>query len=424
MALKLYRGNLVFTVSKDAFTLVPGGYVAVEDGRVAEVAPIFPEKYRAAELIDFGDRLLLPGFTDLHLHAAQYPNMGLGYDCELLPWIEKYTYPVENRAANLDYARKIYGALLRDLWKNGVTRAVVMGPADAASCDLLMELYLKSGLSCYCGKRHADHPFNKFPCESTADSLEAARALLEKYRDRSPLVKYMLNPGFAPGCSNELLCAVGRLAAETGAPVHSHLDENRSEVALVKQRFPRDETYADVYLRRGLFGQTPTVMAHCIHTTDRERSLLRRHGVYAAHCIHSNLDLQSGVMPLRRYLDEGIRVGLGSDIAGGHTLNMLDTMRAAVAAAKMRSVYCGEAPVTLSEVFYLATKGGGSFFGKVGSFEPGYEFDCLVVDDASLEDFTERTLLERVERFVYRGDDRNIVRRFVSGRDVPEPRDL
>lgn len=164
-----------------------------------------------------------------------------------------------------------------------------------------------------------------------------------------------------------------------------------------------------------------TIMAHCIHTTEDEIQLLRDSDIYVAHCVHSNFDLASGIMPLRRYLDEGIKVGLGSDISGGHTMNMMDIMRTTIEASKYYFVKEGKKPVTISEAFYLATKGGGSFFGKVGSFEPGYTFDALVVDDDAFPDMRNVSITERIERFIYNGDDRQIKIRFCDGAELAKP---
>ena len=139
-------------------------------------------------------------------------------------------------------------------------------------------------------------------------------------------------------------------------------------------------------------------------------------------CPISNLNLSSGIAPVRRFLEEGVSVGLGSDVSGGHRLSIMDTMASAVECSKMRWKYVdGRAPLTTAEVFYLATKGGGSFFGKVGSFEPGYAMDCLVVDDTRLSDEIPRFIKERLERFIYLGDDREIRARYVDGTLLADP---
>ena len=162
-------------------------------------------------------------------------------------------------------------------------------------------------------------------------------------------------------------------------------------------------------------------MAHCVYSSDEEIELMRRNGVMAVHCPTSNLNIASGMSPVRTLLDRGVRVSLGSDISGGHDLSMFRVMVYALQVSKMLSVTQGVQPqLTLPEVFWCATKSAGSFFGQVGSFEPGYEFDALVIDDSELN-FDHYTLLERLERFIYLGDDRHIVHRYCRGQEIAEP---
>ena len=162
-------------------------------------------------------------------------------------------------------------------------------------------------------------------------------------------------------------------------------------------------------------------MAHCVYTEGKEMRLIKRNGVMVAHCPTSNLNVASGMAPIRKFLDEGLRVGLGSDISGGHDLNIFRVMVYAIQVSKMHFQKNHARPfLTLSEAFWMATKSAGSFFGRVGSFEPGYEFDALVIDDSDLN-HDHYSLPERLERYVYLGDDRQIVHRFCRGKEVLKP---
>ena len=171
-------------------------------------------------------------------------------------------------------------------------------------------------------------------------------------------------------------------------------------------------------------GQTPTVMAHCIHLSAAEMDRMEETQTMVSHCPYSNVNLSSGIAPIRKLLEHHIPVGLGSDISGGHAVSMAKVLMEAIGLSKMKWVEVDNqyAPLTLSEAFYLATKGGGTFFGKVGSFEEGYELDALVIDDTSMFDANERSLEERLERWIYIGDDRHIMKRYVAGRLVEEPK--
>jgi guanine deaminase len=252
------------------------------------------------------------------------------------------------------------------------------------------------------------------------DGMRMLKAHLDEHGDG--LVKPIITPRFVPSCSDKMLRALGEYAAETGLPVQSHLSENRSEIDWVKELEPESTCYGDAYNRYGLFGQTPTLMAHCCYTDGEEMELMRKNGVYVVHCPMSNSNLSSGMAPIRKFLNAGIHVALGTDVSAGHHMSMLRVMQYAIQVSKLNYAQTrGQMPfLSLSEVFYLATKAGGSFFGKVGSFEPGYEFDALLIDDKYLN-FDNYTLEQRLERYIYLGDDRDIKRRFCRGVELTEP---
>ena len=264
-------------------------------------------------------------------------------------------------------------------------------------------------------------PYNLI--ETTKDSIERTENILKKYNDKNALVQPIITPRFVPSCDTELMNALGNLAEKYDVKVQSHLSENKGEIAWVKDLHPESKNYADVYDKAKLFGQQPTVMAHCIYVTEDEMDLMAKNQVYVAHCPTSNFNLSSGIAPIRKFLNKNIPVGIGTDISAGHTVSMMTTIVTAIQASKMYWLYVNDDEECLSttEAFYLATKGGGSFFGKVGSFEKDYEFDALVIDDSSLSDYNKRTIEERIQRFIYTGDDRQISKRYVRGKELKEP---
>ena len=148
--------------------------------------------------------------------------------------------------------------------------------------------------------------------------VEGNEALIAEFNKPDALVRPIITPRFVPSCTSEMLRACGQLADKYQLPVQSHLSENLSEIAWVKELETESQSYGDAYFRYGLFGQTPTVMAHCVWTAGDELELMKRQGVMVAHCPTSNLNLASGLAPIRTFLEEGIPVGLGSDISGGH----------------------------------------------------------------------------------------------------------
>ncbi len=417
------KGNIVFTPNKDKLEIHEDSYIIVADGKVVEISKELDKSYKDYTLKDFTGKLIIPGFIDLHLHAPQYPNRGLGLDKELIPWLETYTFPEEGKYGDLDYSRKVFTRLINELWRVGTTRAVVFASVHKDSTKLLMDMFMEAGLGAYVGKVNMDRNTAPELTENTIDSILETEEILKAYMDKSPLVKPIITPRFAPTCSEELLKALGDLAFKYNAAVQSHLNENNAEVLWVKELFPQSENYASVYEDFNLFGQTKTIMAHCIYNKDDEIDLMAKNGVYAAHCPYSNYNLSSGIMPVRRHLDKGVPVGLASDISGGNSLSISNIIAGTIQASKMVWLNTDrkEAALTFSEGFFLGTKGGGSFFGKVGSFEKGYEFDALVIDDSSLSDIKDLSIEERIQKFIYIGDDRNIVERYVQGRKLDQP---
>lgn len=418
------KGDIVFTPSMDEFKIYKDSYLVSENGKIVGIFEKLDEKYKDYTLKDYTGKMIIPGFVDIHLHAPQFPNRGMGYDKELLPWLQSYTFPEEAKYKDIKYAERVYRDFVKELWKNGTTSAVIYGTIHKESTKLLMDLLIESGIRAYVGKVNMDR--NSIPnlTEDTERSLRETEELILEYKDKSPLVKPIITPRFVPTCSDALLEGLGKLALKYDVPVQSHLSENTDEVKWVSELHPDAKNYASVYDKFNLFGQRRTIMAHCIHNTDEEIDLMAKNGVYAAHCVHSNFNLSSGIMPVRKFLDKKVPVGLGSDISGGHEISIPKVMAASIQASKMKWLETGKKlkPLTLLEVFYLATKGGGSFFGKVGSFEKGYEMDCLIIDDSNLGIYRELTVEERLEKFIYLGDDRNIVDRYVAGKLLKEPR--
>ena len=370
---------------------------------------------------DFGEALVIPGLNDLHTHAPQYAFRGTGMDLELLDWLEKYTFPEEGRYAEEAYARKAYGLFVEELKNGPTTRACIFATTHVPATLRLMDLLEESGLSTLVGKVSMDRDCPGDIREETAQALGAVREWLERSKEYQR-TRPILTPRFIPSCTDPLLEGLGRLQKETGLPVQSHLSENPGEIELVKSLCPWAQSYGHAYDRFGLFGGEgcPTVMAHCVHSAPAEVELMAERGVFVAHCPQSNANLASGIAPVRAYLDRGIPVGMGTDVAGGHSLSMFRAVTDAVQVSKLRWRLTDSslAPLTFPEALWLATRGGGAFFGKVGALEPGYAADLLVLDDSGLPAPRELSPEERLERIFYLGDDRNVRSKYVAGRKM------
>ena len=421
---KIYKAHIFYTKEQNRFEVLENGYVAVsDDGHVKGVATdLSALADEEAEVIDFGDRLLIPAMNDLHVHASQYRNQGIAMDLELLPWLQNYTFPEEVKYTDTAYAERMYRRFVHDLWRFGTMRACVFATTHTESTRLLMRLFREAGMGALVGKVAMNRNCPEGLKELVEEMVQGYETLIEEWRrSEDSLVRPIITPRFIPSCTPEMLHACGKLAAKYQLPVQSHLSENKDEIAWVQSLEKESTCYGDAYDRYGLFGQTPTVMAHCVWTAEEELALKKHRKVVVAHCPTSNFNVASGMAPIRKFLDEGLRVGLGSDISGGHDLSIFRMMVYAIQVSKMHYQKNHHRPfLSLSEAFWLATKSAGSFFGRVGSFEPGYEFDALVIDDSDLN-FDNYSLLERLERYIYLGDDRQIVHRFCRGKIIKEP---
>lgn len=413
------KGDICHTAEFGRLLSYEDSYLVCRDGLVEGIYKELPDRFKGIFVYDYTGRLICPGMTDLHVHAPQYAYRGIGMDLELLEWLDTITFPQESHYAEPEFAHAAYDVFTEDVKASPTTRAVVFATIHREATEYLMESFDRAGLGAFIGKVNMDRNSPDSYREETDESVAQTRKWLEETMTAYEHVKPIITPRFVPSCTNRLMEELGRMAGEYKLPVQSHLSENLSEIDWVKELEPESEGYADAYDRFNLFGgESKTVMAHCIHMREDEISLMKKRGVFVAHCPQSNMNLRSGIAPMRHLIDSGVRCGLGSDIAGGSSINMFKAVTDAIQVSKLRwRIMDGEAaPLTFPEAFYLATKGGGEFFGKVGSFEKGYEFDALVIEDNMAKTTLPLNIAQRLERTMYLGHAGFIKAKFVAGR--------
>ena len=423
------KGNICHTPNAKTLEIHEKAHVVCIDGISQGIYHVLPKEYADLPLYDYGDRLILPGMVDLHVHGPQYAFRGMCMDLELMDWLNRYTFPEEEKYEDLEYAKRAYSMFV-DAMKNGATtRACIFATRHRYATELLMELMEQSGLVSYVGKVNMDREASEALTEASADiSAYTTFGWINAVKDKFTNTKPILTPRFIPCCTDQLMEELREIQMAYGLPVQSHLSESKGEIEFVKFLRPDDPFYGDSYNDYDLFGKNDdintdvkTVMAHCVWSTPEEVELMHKNGVFVAHCPASNMNLTSGIAPIRKYLDLGLKIGLGSDVAGGHSDSIFRAITDAIQVSKMyfRMVDESVKPLVFSEAFYLATKGGGEFFGKVGSFEEGYEFDAVVLDDRLLPHPQPLNLAERMERAVYLGlDTKGITAKFVKGKQI------
>ena len=425
----IIKGNICQTINPKQLDLHEKSYVVCENGVSKGVFEELPKEYAGLPIYDYGDALIFPGMVDMHVHAPQYAFRGTSMDLELMDWLNRYTFPEEEKYENLEYAEKAYSLFVNALKNGATTRACIFATRHRFATELLMKMMEESGLISYVGKVNMDREASEKLTEDSADrSAYDTFGWINAVKDKFKKTKPILTPRFIPCCTDKLMEELREIQMAYGIPVQSHLSESKGEIEFVKFLRPENAFYGDSYNEYDLFGKNDdintdvkTVMAHCVWSTDNEVELMRKNGVFVAHCPASNMNLTSGIAPIRKYLDLGLNIGLGSDVAGGHSESIFRAITDAIQVSKMyfRMVDENYKPLIFSEAFYLATKGGGKFFGKVGSFEDGYDFDAIVLNDNVLSHPQTLNLAERMERAVYLGlDEKNLTAKFVAGTKV------
>ena len=414
--MELYRANIVYSKSRDELAVHKGGFLAVENGVVEGVYDVLPGTYAGLRVEDFGNSVMIPAFSDLHVHAPQYPQRGLGMDLLLEDWLNAYTFPLEARYADFEFAREVYEAFIQDLLANGTFHACIFGTIHRESTLYLVRRMEELGMRAFVGKVNMDMQSPPYLCETVDGSLRETEAFLEAcFGNR--FAKPILTPRFAPTCSRELLGGLGRLSAKYSVGVQTHLVESLWEAGEAKRLNPDCSCDTEIYEKSGLLGNGPLVAAHFIFPSEDDIRILKKYGGYAVQCPDATVNIIAGIMQTAALSDRGVHLSLGSDIAGGHLPGVYTQAARSVQLSKLKWFYepDGNRPISFANAFYMATKEGGALFGNTGSLEAGSAFDALVIRDAS-DSFRQLSPEETVERFCYSGGPGDIRARFLGGK--------
>ncbi|XP_069361751.1 guanine deaminase isoform X2 [Maniola hyperantus] len=379
------------------------GYIQVKYGKIIEIGTreTFTENKNAGHYKNIvvghlsQGQFLLPGFVDCHTHAPQFPNLGLGLDRPLLEWLDKYTFPLENKYSNRQFAANVYEKVVKRLLNNGTTTA------------------------CYFGSLHLE------------GTLELVKSVID-HKQRALVGKVSMNVENNAGYFNKTVDELRDVETfvKNVYAYKSHISENKEEIEFVLKTNPVCSHYTEVYDRCEILNNR-CIMAHAVYLSECEMSIFARKGVSVAHCPASNTRLQSGLCPVRTLLDHNVCVGLGTDVSGGDSTSILDAMRRAMDVSEHLLMTGGSGPtLDWKEALYLATVGGAKALGlqdKIGAFEVGKSFDALVIDVSDprgpIDNYTDSSLgtealVDLAQKFVYCGDDRNIVQVYVNGEQV------
>lgn len=417
---EIIKGHIVEARSLGTLTITENGYLVLEDGVICGVYPQLPAAYTGAHVTDYGDRLILQAFCDMHLHAPQYAMLGLGMDLPLLDWLNTYTFPLERKFSDVEMAAVLYRKLAKELVDNGTTRVCMFSSIQRQATVTLMEALEQAGVGGYVGKVNMDRNGGVQYQETTEESKTETLGWLDActaFKHVQPI----LTPRFTPTCTNELMAWLGAVARERGLYVQSHLSENKAEIEWVKQLHPDCEQYWQTYDKYGLM-KDHTIMAHCVYSDAREQMAMKERNVMVVHCPDSNINICSGLVPVKEMLDRGLWIGLGSDIAGGAQLPMMQVMTACIRMSKAQRIDTQwQTPfLTVAEAYYLATTAGAQYFGAGAGFAKGDKLHAIVVDDSDFPSVLPMNIRERFERAIYLSDAHNMIAVYADGRQIKQ----
>ena len=367
----------------------------------------------------YPEQLIVPGFIDTHIHFPQTEMVG-AYGEQLLEWLNSYTFPTELQFKDKAYADKIAQFFVQELLKNGTTTALVFCSVHAESVDALFEAAEQHQMRLIAGKVMMDRHAPEDLCDTAESAYNDSKALIKKWHGKGRNL-YAITPRFAPTSTPEQLAKAGQLKAEyPEVYVHTHLSENKNEIAWVKELFPEQHGYLDVYHHYGLTGQR-SVFAHCVHLEEAEWDCMHETNSAIAFCPTSNLFLGSGLFPLKKTWEKQVKVGLGTDIGAGTSFNQLQTLNEAYKVQQLQ----GD-KLSAFESLYHATLGGAKALDladKLGNFNLGKEADFIVLDLKAtalqaLRQERAKGIEDALFALMTMGDDRNIHATYIYGEPV------
>ena len=444
--IKIYHGAIIHSLTYDALEIIPEGLLAINsDGKICALinletaitktinSTILTNAATSIEWISLGTKFICPGFVDAHAHAPQHAFTGTGMDLPLLEWLQTYTFPHEARFSNVKHAQQIYDRAVVSHLRNGSTTVSYFATIHIEACKVLVNIVRDRGQRALVGKVNMDRNSPDNYCETTENSLRDTQTFVDYVLNlNDSLVVPVITPRFVPTCTPTLMKGLGKIAKDNTLPIQSHMGETLEEYAWVRSLHPEETTYAQVYQNHDLLPKNGVVyMAHCIHCGTGERQIMLEQGCGVVHCPNSNFTLGSGICNVRQWVQEGHVVGLGTDVAGGYSPSILDAIRNARIASvavtqvtgKQNSKVVQDHRLSFAQLFYLATLGGANCVGLgdvVGNFDVGKDLDALIIDcnakGSPTTVYEHDNLLDQFQKFLFLGDDRNIIEVIVKGK--------
>ena len=405
--------------TEDNHRYLDDGAILIEDGIIRATGDYTALREDGLTEIDHRPHLILPGFIDPHIHFPQVQVIA-SWGAQLLDWLNNYTFPAEAQFADPAHSADMAGRFLNLLTAHGTTSAVAFCSVHPASAEALFTAAEARDMAIIAGKVMMDRNARPDVQDTAQTGYDDSKSLLQRWHGRGRQ-RYAITPRFAITSSPEQMHAAGTLAAEHPAcHVQTHMSENLDEIALTKQLYPSARDYLDVYEEYGLLGEN-LLLGHCIHLEPREIARMAETGSRAVFCPTSNLFLGSGLFDAAGLRDAGIVSGIATDVGGGTSYSMLQTLNEGYKVLQMRGQ-----KLTPFAGFHWATRGNAQALGmtdRIGTLASGSDADLVVLDARATPAMALRmgraeTLAEELFILQIMGDDRAVAQTYVAGKPM------
>lgn len=421
--MQFYRGIILNPSEKHSIEIIKDGLLVINKGKILYCGKFQDSisQFPGAKIKKEKTGIILPGLIDLHTHLPQYPAIGKGQD-SLLPWLNNTIFPVEKKFNNLNYAELLSRRFFQNLIANGTTTAVIFSNSNFEATDIAFGEAYKSGIRTFIGNSLMDINSPADLKLTYKENIFNMMKLIEKWHlyDNGRL-NFIVSPRYAGSCSLKLMKEVARIARKYDLFLQTHLAENQEEINFIQSTHHFEGTYTELLDYCGIL-DSKTLLAHCIYLSVNELELIKNHKSGIIHCPTSNRYLHSGIMPLKKYLENSLNVGIGTDIAGGYNFSMLKESREAIENSKYYKLFIDNDAKILDkqEALWLSTLGNAKILNLdsvIGNLSPGKDADFLIINYEA--DITIMNIeLDSILSSLFYSDNYSIQQVYVRGKKV------
>ncbi len=376
--MKKIFGNIINPLNKDKTEIIKNGCILINDEGIIEKKGDKQDfkRIKCSE-DDYGSAFIIPGFIDTHTHIPQYPMIGRGRG-ELLEWLENYIFPAELKFSEIINVKNVFEDFSEKSVKFGTTTSVAFSSSHLEALQFIIRRNNK--LRLFAGNSLMDMGDNKL-ADTTNNNLSKLKEMYNHSKSRENF-QYIVSPRYAGNCTFELLKKSADFAKENNLYMQTHLSENKDEIDYIMNLHNSFENYTDIYDKAGILNSR-SILAHCIHLSEKELEIIYNYGAIISHCPTSNIFLKSGIMPLKKYLDTGMKITLGTDVAAGYTLDMKTELRNAIESSKILSYFSqNDCLVRPAEIFPHSNILAAEYLNIAeitGNLNPGKYADITVI---------------------------------------------